>query len=226
MKLNHESIRDNKSYDDNMFSSPTPLEEKPIKKEKVKNPKLPKRKWRFDVHQRFYVFHLFVPILMAIAGVLSNNPIMYISIVPYVLMVLFMRRMGGSLSGKGLDYVLWNLSVLVSTYTNSEMPNLRLKRSLLLWGGVGLTITSSFFSPWFLIVGAMITGVGMVFSFADKEPEKITSVSRILSISLLITGSIGLFITQDLALATLFLSILFHVLYEKWDDYVFFLDID
>ena len=141
-------------------------------------------------------------------------------------MVLMMRRWGGGLEDKGLDYVLWNLSVLVSTYTNAEMPRLRDRRNLLLWGGVGITVVSSFFSPWFLIIGMVITGIGMVFAFADKEPEKISVVSRVLSITLLVSGSLGLFLIQDLALATLFLSLVFHLLYEKWGEYVFYLEID
>lgn len=226
MKLNHESILDNKSYNDNEFVSPTVLKKESVKREKRKKPKLPKRKWAFDNYQRFYFFHLMVPLLMVFAGVLSDNPILFLSIVPYVIMVLIMRRLGSGLEDKGLDYVLWNLSVLVSTYTNSEMPRLRGYRNLLLWGGVGVTVTASIFSPWFLMIGVVMTGVGMVFAFADKESEKISAVSRVLSISLLVTGSVGLFIIQDLALATLFVSIVFHLLYEKWNEYVFYLEID
>ncbi|WP_442637652.1 hypothetical protein [Rossellomorea marisflavi] len=226
MKMNHDSIRDNKVFDDDLLTSPVAPKEEPVKKEVVPLPKIPKRKWSFDSSQRLYVFHLLVPLLMAVEGVLADNPIMFLSIVPYVLMVLVMRRLGGGLENKGLDYILWNMSVLISTYTNAEMPRIRHRRKLLMWGGAVIAIASSIFSPWFLFVGSIIAVIGMVFAFADKEPEQIAKVSQILSIALLVTGGAGMFHIEDLGLASLFLSLVFHLNYEKWKNYEFYLDVE
>jgi hypothetical protein len=94
----------------------------------------------------------------------------------------------------------------------------------LLWGGGVFAVLVSLVSPWFLLVGIITFLMGMLFAFADKDDENIANMSRMISIGLLVTGTLGLFVSPGLALAVLSLSLCFHHMFEKWDTYEFTLD--
>lgn len=224
MKPNHESFKDNTPFNDNEFIKATAFrKEEPIKQVKPV-PKMPKRKWEPDKYQVFYLIHFLLLGLFLPAGFITHTIPLVLAIVPYGGIVFFLYRVGGSLSGKGLDYVLWNLSVLVSTYLNTQMPNLRRFKMHLLWGGGVFAILVSLMSPWFLLVGLITFLWGMLFAFADKDDENISNMSRMISIGFLVTGTLGLFVSPSLALAVLFFSLCFHHVFEKWDEYEFTLD--
>lgn len=225
MKANHESFKDEKPLNDNELVMPTGLAQKKKKsKEKRNLPSTPKRKLEWSKHQSLYLIHLFFLPVFVLVGLLTNEYGLVFAIIPYGLMVLFLHRMGSVLSLEGLDYVLWNLSVLVSIFTNTKTPNLRKYGEEVIWGGAILLILMSLFSPWFMVFGMVVFLTGMVFAFAEKEAEVISEMSRIVSIGLTVTGVIGLFLSPGLALATLTISLLIHQVYEMWDDYEFNLE--
>lgn len=224
MKQNHESFLDKTSFNDNEFAKPTSMEKEAEPTHEKPLPKLPKRKFEMGSHQLFYLLHVPVLLVMAAAGIIGQVIPLLLAIVPYGAMLYVMRRVGSSLNGKGMDYVLWNLSVLVSTYTNHEMPNLRRFGLQLRVSGAVVAVLFSLFSAWFMLFGLLTLGVGLVFAFAEKDGKSISKVSQITAFGLLATGVIGLFLAPGLALATLSLSLCFHHLYEKWDEYEFELD--
>lgn len=225
MKQNFESFRDEKPVNDNDLIKATVLNQTKQKaKEKRVLPKLPKRKVKLDKFQSFYLIHLLLLPVFLLVGLLTQQFGLLFAIVPYALLVVILYRMGGGLSLKGMDYVLWNLSVLVSTFTNAKSPNLRKYRKELEWAGAVILILASLSMPWFMVFGLTLFFTSMVFAFAEKDGEGIASMSRIVSIGLLVAGVIGLFLSPGLALATLTLSLLVHLSFEMWDGYEFNLE--
>jgi hypothetical protein len=224
MKQNHESFKDNTPFNDNEFIKATAFKKEGAVKQVKPVPKMPKRKWEKNKYQVFYLIHFLLLGLFLPAGFITHTIPLVVAIVPYGGMVFMMYRIGGSLSGKGLNYVLWNLSVLVSTYLNTQMPNLRRFKMHLLWGGGIFAILVSLMSAWFLLVGLVAFSLGLLFAFADKDDEHIANMSRMISIGFLVTGTLGLFVSPGLALAVLFLSLCFHHVFEKWDTYEFTLN--
>lgn len=225
MKKNFESLRDENPMNDNDLIKATALNHVKNKaKETRVLPKLPKRKVQPDKYQLFYLIHLLLLPVFLLAGLLTQEFGLVFSIIPYAAMVIILYRIGGALSLKGMDYVLWNLAVLVSTFTNTKVPNLRKYGKELQWAGAVILILSSFFSPWFMVFGMALFLASMVFAFAEKDAEVIAGMSRIVSIGLVATGVIGLFLSPGLALATLTLSLFVHQSYEMWDGYEFNLE--
>lgn len=224
LKQNHDSFRDDRPINDNALIKGTPLERDKEKKPVKSKPKLPKRKWKKDKYQLFYLVHFLLLLLFLLAGYVTSTGSLVGAVIPYGSVVYIMYRTGGSLSGKGLEYTIWNLSVLTSTYVNAKMPNLRGFKTHLIWTGGIVSILMSLISPWFFLMGQLIFMMGLVFAFADKDEDNIAEKSRMISVVFLIIGTIGLFVSPGYALAVLFLSLCYHHLFEQWDEYEFVLN--
>lgn len=224
MKPNHTTLKDKDSIGSNEFREAIPYKKEEPAKPKQPMPKLPKRKWRMDRMQSFYLFHGIALIALLVAGGATQTMPLLLAVVPYGALLFLMQRIGGSLEGRGLDYVLYNQSVLVSAYLNSEMPNLRRFGKGLRVGGLTLLGVTSLFLPWGMAIGGAILAFGFLVAFADQETEEIAFMSRIGAIALLVTGLIGLFYMPGTALVTLTLSLGLHHLFEKWDSYDLELD--
>lgn len=223
MKKNHQSLLDANSYTNHEVANTTPLKKNEVKTAKPL-PKLPKRKFKMDKHQSFYLFHIPVMLLMLVAGIFLDATFLIPSILPYAVLVFLANRLGGSLRGKGLDYVLWNLSVLVSTYTNTQTPNLRRFGRLLRIVGAIVLVLLSAVSAWLMLVGLLLVALGLVFAFAEKEEEVIVQTSRLLAIGMLLGGAVSIFVSPDMTLAIVAVSLAFHHMYELWDEYEFTLE--
>lgn len=223
MKKNYQSLLDANSYSNHEVANTTASKKK---EEKIERPlpKLPKRKFQMDKHQSFYLFHIPVMLLMLVAGIFLDSSFLIPSILPYAVMVFLSYRMGGSLKGKGLDYVLWNLSVLLSTYTNTQTPNLRRFGRLLRTTGLIVLVLLSAFSAWLMLVGLLLVTLGLIFAFAEKEEEAIVQTSRFAAIGMLLIGAVSVFSSPDMTLALVIVSLAFHHLYELWDEYEFTLE--
>lgn len=220
MKINHENLIDDGTVDNNPFKIETPLEKTKEKKPKHKS-RFPKRKVNGDRYHIFYLLHLlWVPFFIG-ASILTGNYALAFLALPYLIYVGTLHQAGGGLEGKGMDYLLWNLSVLASTYSNAQTPHLRSRGQALRAVGGGLTVIGSLIHPWFLLVGGLILLNGLVVSFAERNGEQLARICRIISMSLFLTGTITLLWAPEAAVLTASASLLLHYLYERWDGFEF-----
>lgn len=225
MKINHETMLDNKDFTDNDFKNPTPLkkEEGKINPQKTKMV-IPKRSWSFSKENLFYMIHMVLAFLSLIVGGIMGHVSLFLFFIPYVVTIVLAYRLGGDMKAKGLHHVMWNLSVLSSTYTNANMRALRERRTAIGYVGLGLMITGAMFSGLFLMIGVGFTMLSLFFAFAEQDNETISSFSKQVSQLLLIGGVIALMMNPLVAHGVFILSLFYHYVYEKWDDYEFIID--
>ena len=222
IKINHEVFRDEKEFGDNTFKTPTPLQEdKQIPTKKRAKITVPSRKWVFGKDSIFYMMHfLLVPLSFLIGGVTGHMSLFLMGI-PYVLTIYLFYRLGGEMKSRGLHHVMWNLSILMSTYTHANMRGVRDRYRAIAIIGLTLSGIGALSSSFILVVGILLVTVSLFFAFSEQDEPKIASIGKTLSIILLITGAIGLVIHPGMAHGILVASLFGNWLYEKWKDYEF-----
>jgi len=225
MKINHETLIDEKEFGDNTFrnQTPSPKEKEPSKPTKAKL-KLPKRKVSSGSERVFYILHALTLLVAFVAGAFLGHASLFVFAIPYAIVLFISYRLGGEMKVKGLNHIIWNLSVLISTYTNANMRALRQRyKGLGIMGIVFMTI-GGMTSGLLLVVG-LIAFVGhLLFAFAEMNTEIISNRSKLLSITLLVAGVIAFFMNPLLAYGTLSLSLMANWFHEKWGNYEFIRD--
>lgn len=225
MKQTHQSLRDDSPLNTNDLLKTTGLANERTKSSiKREIPQLPKRKLAGDKHQLFYCIHLSLLPVMLFFGFKYEVAQLIFFVIPYAGLLVTLYRIGGGLSLKEMNYVVWNLSVLVSTLTNAKIPRLRKYGNELRWGGGGLLLLGSLFSPWFMALGGTLFMLGMLFSFAEKDAETMAEMAKIVTWGLLVTGVLSLFVSPGMTLVTLTTSLLIQLVLETWEDYEFTLE--
>lgn len=221
MKMNHETFRDNQDFGDNTFKTPTSLHQKPESTDKPekKHPKLPKRTFTFGKETMFYLLHGLAILVSLLFGGLLGHVSLFLMLIPYIVVLVCAFRIGGNIRSKGLNHVLWNLSVLTSTYTNTNMRRMREQRTLLVTAGTLLMVMGSLFSGLFLIVGVILFLSSVVFFFAEQETDELAVHGKRLSWAMLVAGLIAFGVNPMMAHIALVLSLAGNWLYEKWKDY-------
>lgn len=221
MKMNHESFRDNKDFGDNNFRNTTPLEKGDAPVVKKRKLEVPKRKWTFEKETMFYLIHfLLVPVSILVGGLLGYINL-FLMALPYIFTIILAFRFGGEMRAKGLDYVLWNLSVLVSTYTHQNARALRERYETIGIASLVLMTLGSLLSGLLFGVGIVLLLLFLVFAFAEQDNEAIAKLGKWMSFALLGAGVIAFFMNPMLAHGALVFSLVGNWLYEKWNDYTF-----
>lgn len=225
MKINHETMLDNKDFTDNDFKNPTPLKkEEGIKKPQKTKMAIPKRSWSFSKENGFYIIHMILAFLSLIVGGIMGHASLFVFFIPYVVTIMLAYRLGGEMKANGLHHVMWNLSVLSSTYTNANMRALRERRKAIGYAGLGLMITGALFSGLLLIIGVGLTMLSLFFAFSEQDNETISNFSKQVSQLLLIGGVGALMMNPLVAHGVFILSLFYHYIYEKWNEYEFIID--
>lgn len=222
MKINHEVFRDEKEFGDNTFKTPTPLQDdKQISTKKRAKMTIPSRKWVFGKESIFYMMHfLLIPLSFLIGGLTGNLILLFMGI-PYALTIYVAYRLGGEMKSRGLYHVMWNLSILISTYTHANMRGIRDRYRTISIVGLTLSGIGAILSSFVLVIGVLLVSASLIFAFAEQDDAKIASIGKSLSVILLITGAIGLVIHPGMAHGILVASLFGNWLYEKWKDYEF-----
>lgn len=225
MKINHETLMDEKEFGDNTFRNQTPLknnDEKPkIEKEKIR---LPKRQLESPSEIIFYILHALTIMIGFISGAVLSHPSLFIFAIPYAIVLFLAYRLGGTMKAKGLNHVIWNLSVFVSTYTNANMKALRQRYKTIGTLSIVFMTLGGIMSGLLLATGLVVFLLYMALAFAEMETEEMSKIAKIASIALLVSGTIALFVNPGIAHGTLVISLLGNWMYEKWNDYEFIRD--
>lgn len=224
MRISHESLLDKNKKDNNAFTFPisAPKEYSRGNQEKSKTPLgLPRRKWTMSKDNLFYMAHMVIGVLSLVIGGAFGTLSGFLLFVPYMLAVEMAFRLGGVRKERTINLIVWNLSVLISSYTNQKMRALRERTTLLYRVGLILSAIGAVFSSYFLILGTALAVLSLIFRFADQDGDAMSKDSRHFAFVLVVCGGIALFMNPYNAHGILLLSLMFYAFHESWSNYTF-----
>lgn len=224
MRISHESLLDKNEQDNNAFTFPisAPKEYSRGNREKSKTPLgLPRRKWTMSKVNLFYMAHIVIGALSLIIGGAFGTLSAFIMFIPYMLAVEMAFRLGGLRRERTINLIVWNLSVLISSYTNQKWRAIRERASILYRVGLILGAIGAVISNYFLIIGTTLVLLNLIFRFADQDSEAMSKDSKHYAIVLMISGILTLFTSPLNAHGVLLLSLMLYALHESWSNYTF-----